>query len=135
MLPVIALAGLAGLIAWIVRPKTTGIVRAPEIAGDVVAQPQKALAASRQPPLQPEEERLLSLLVLFARDKKNPPGGKRYLSLNTAREAVGLARRFGLPKTARAIQRDDAVPTDETLPGHTASIRESVVSYGTRGRA
>lgn len=140
MFPIVLLAALGGLIAWSVRPKKTGVV-GNEISGEAIAAApvQKRLAAAPQgalqPPLKPQAERLLALLVLFARDKKNPPGGKQYLSLNTAREAVALAKHFGLHKTARAIQTDGPVPADEYLPGRTVSIRESVVSYGTTGKA
>lgn len=141
MFPVVLLVALGGLIAWSVRPKKTGVV-GNEISGEALAAPppQKKLAAvatssAALPPLKPQAERLLALLVLFARDKKNPAGRKQYLSLNTAREAVALAKHLGLHKTARAIQTDGPVPADEYLPGRTVSVRESVVAYGTTGKA
>ncbi len=87
------------------------------------------------PPLSGEAQRLLAYLVLFARDKPNPAGSKKFLSYSAAREAVALATHFGLHKTARAIKVDAPVPDDEYLPGRTVSIRQSVVSYGTTGKA
>lgn len=88
-----------------------------------------------QPPLSGEAQRLLAYLVLFARDKPNPPGSKKFLSYNAAGEAVAIAHHLGLHKTARAIKVDAPVPDDEYLPGRTVSIRQSVISYGTTGKA
>ena len=92
-------------------------------------------AASAGPPLSPAATRLLALLVLFARDKKFPPGQKAFLSPNTALEAVRLARHLGLHKTAMAVRKDGAIPDNEFLPGRTVSIRKSVYLYGTTGKA
>ena len=85
--------------------------------------------------LSPEQERLLSLLVLFARDKKYPAGQKRYLSAPTALDAVKLARSLNLPATANAIRNDGPVPDNEYLPGRSESIRQLVIRYGTTGSA
>lgn len=144
MIPVIIFAGLAGLIAWAVRPKTTGVVSVGDeeqipIPAAMLDQPPQAasklLGPVQGPPLLPEQERLLSLLVLFARDKKYPAGQKRYLTPALAMEAVTLSKRLGLPKTSMAIRKDAAVPDDEHMRGRTESVRELTVKYGTTGRA
>jgi hypothetical protein len=105
-------------------------VRGASFIGAVAALPPKRVA-----PLSPEVQRLLSYLVLFARDKPNPPGEKKFLSYAAAMDAIGLAKQLGLPKTAVAIKRDGPVPDDEYIPGRAASVRELVVSYGTTGKA
>jgi hypothetical protein len=152
MFPIIIFAGLAGLIAWAVKPKTTGI-SGPGIGQDVpdesVSQLMPVMTGGRMlmlpslpsspsstiPPLRPEQERLLSLLVLFARDKKYPPGGKRYLTAPIALETVQLARRLSLPKTAMAVRSDGAIPDDEHIAGRSESVRALTLKYGTTGKA
>jgi hypothetical protein len=84
--------------------------------------------------LSPEEERLLSLLVLFARDKRYAAGQKRYLTAEMAVEALLLTKQLGLPKTGLAIRKDGAIPDDEFLRGRSGSVRQLVLSYGTGGR-
>lgn len=91
--------------------------------------------ATAGPPLKPEAERLLALLVLFAKDKKFPAGQKRYLSVPTALEAVRLAEHLGLHRTARAIRKDGRIPIDEYLPGRAVPLRTSVISYARTGKA
>lgn len=86
------------------------------------------------PRLVPEEERLLALLVLFARDKRFKAGEKRYLTADLALEALRLAQKFNLPKTAMAIRKDGPVPNDEYLRGRPQDIRQLVLSYGSKGR-
>jgi len=82
----------------------------------------------------PEEERLFSLLVLFARDKRYPAGQKRYLTPEMALEALLLSKQLGLPKTVMAIRKDGAIPDDEFLRGLSGSVRQLALSYGTGGR-
>jgi hypothetical protein len=101
-------------------------------ATHVLGQEAVALAESRR--YTPEEERFLSLLVLFARDKRYPAGQKRYLTTELAIEALRLANQFELPKTMLAIRKDDALPDDEYLRGRSRSIRQLALSYGTGGR-
>lgn len=138
MFPILILAGLAGFAVWAAKPKTTGVVGG-------VADPggRKALPAFREapepegfmgPPLLPEEERLLSLLVLWARDKKNPPGRKRYLNRQLAGELVRLAHRLGLRGTVRAVLTDGPVPEREMMGRRGITVRSAIVAYGTRGK-
>jgi hypothetical protein len=150
MFPVLIGAAIAGLIAWAVRDKTTGVV-GPGMGYDnqipippgmdmqqkvITSVPLKQIGSSKEAPrLKPEQERLLSLLVLFARDKKYPAGQKRYLTAPIALEATRLAASMNLPKTSMAIRKDGPVPNDEFIPGRAESIRELTVKYGTTGRA
>ncbi len=164
MFPIIIFAGLAGLIAWAVSPKTTGIV-GPGMGqddddGDMKLSPMMvngrmlllptqdtsaktkisnaltaAAAAQPAPALKPEQERLLTLLVLFARDKKNKAGNKKYLTAPMALETVKLARRLSLPKTAQAVINDGPIPDDEHIAGRSESVRQLTLKYGTTGKA
>jgi len=113
-------------------PKTT-------MAGSLEALPPDATGSnalvSSQLPLSPEATRLLSLLVLFARDKRYPAGQKQYLTPTTAIEAMRLARKLGLPATSMAIRKDAPLPAFESLPGRLVSVRESVVQMLRTGRA
>jgi hypothetical protein len=84
--------------------------------------------------LSPEEERLLSLLVLFARDKRYPAGQKRYLTPEMAIEALLLTKQLGLPRTGLAIRKDGAIPDDEFMRGRSGTVRQLTLSYGTGGR-
>jgi hypothetical protein len=155
MFPIIIFAGLAGLIAWAVKPKTTGIIGpgmgqddpqdtldAPSMTpmitgGRLLMLPAIAANATAAPPpiLRPEQERLLSLLVLFARDKKYPAGQKKYLTAPMALETVTLARRLSLPRTAQAIRSDGPIPDDEHIAGRSESVRALTLKYGTTGKA
>jgi len=130
MFPLVVFAAIGTLVAWAARPKKTGV------SGSAMGY-DHALIPSTPPPraLMPEHERLLSLLVLFAKDKKHASGHKRFLTLNMAKEAVRLSNAMGLPKTATAIKKDGAVPDDEFLRGRSESIRSLVVKYGTTGKA
>lgn len=158
MFPIVIFAGLAGLIAWAVRPKKTGIVGPGMGQDDPNTDEQMQLspfmvngrmlllppsessialstAAAAPPQLRPEQERLLSLLVLFARDKKYPAGQKKYLTAPMALEAVQLSRRLSLPRTAQAIRSDGAIPDDEHIAGRSDSVRALTLKYGTTGKA
>lgn len=129
MFPIFVM-GAVGFLAWIFSPKhvsnyspTTklaGFQDAPEPAGFL------------GPPLLPEEERLLSLLVLWSRDKKFPPGHKRYLSRVMAHEMLRLAQRMRLAKTARAIMEERPLPDDEMFARRGISVRQAVLSYGSK---
>jgi len=140
MFPIIIFGALAAMLAWAVRPKPTGITGPAFMGLDEAPQPMGRpklgpVIDEVRPDLKPPYVRLLSLLVLFLRDKKFPAGGKKYLSPNTALEAVKLARALGLPKTAMAIRTDGFLPDDEHIPGRTEDIRQLVVKYGTTGKA
>lgn len=137
MIPFLVVAGLVGLITWVVKPtKPTGVVG--EMMGYENARPVPGglLPAVPDPPaLQPEQTRLLSLLVLFARDKQFGPGQKRFLSPAMAIEAMRLAKAMDLPNTSMAIRKDGPIPDDEFFPNRGDSIRKLTLSYGTKGKA
>lgn len=152
LIPVLIGAALLGFVAWAAGDKKTGVTGfgiGNDLAEDdslppatylppstpakrLLAQSANSVPQSR---LAPEQERLLSLLVLFARDKRYPAGQKRYLSPQTALDAVQLARNLNLPATANAIRNDGPIPDNEYLPGRSQSIRQLVVTYGTTGKA
>jgi hypothetical protein len=153
MFPILLISGIGAFIYWLTQPKGTGVVGAPigmygismmgeepPSAGYIIDQARapRALSPVRpegngrsEPRLRPEEERLMSLLVLFARDKKFEAGRKRYLSPSTALDAVQLARRMNLPRTAEAITTDGPIPDDERIPGRSKSVRRMVLDFGT----
>lgn len=137
MIPFLVAAGLVGLIAWVVKPhKATGVTG--EMMGYDNARPVPGgllPAVQDPPPLAPEQTRLLSLLVLFARDKQFGAGEKRFLSPAMALEATRLARAMGLPKTSMAIRKDGPIPNDEYLTNRADSVRKLTVTYGTTGKA
>jgi hypothetical protein len=152
MFPILIFAALGGFIAWAVRPKTTGIIgpgmgqddpaaidspsMSPMITGGrMLMLPSIDSVAPPLPPLKPQQERLLTLLVLFARDKKYPAGQKKYLTAPMALETVMLARRLSLPKTAQAVRSDGAIPDDEHIAGRSESVRQLTLKYGTTGKA
>jgi hypothetical protein len=90
----------------------------------------------RAMPLSPEQERLLALLILYAKDRKNPPHRKRYLTAPMAEEALRLTRMMNLPRTARVLKHGDRpIPDDEYIPGRAESLRTLVLAYGTTGKA
>jgi len=136
MLPVIPFVLFASLIGLLVACSKSPdkIASAPPrrlqgVSGDFQTLPQ---TETRR--FLPEEERLFSLLVLFARDKKYRAGQKRYLTPEMAVEALMLSKQLGLPRTVMAIRKDGAIPDDEFLRGLSGSIRALTLSYGTSGR-
>jgi hypothetical protein len=93
-------------------------------------------SGSRAMPLSPEQERLLTLLILYAKDRKNPPHRKRYLTAPMAEEALRLTRVMNLPRTSRVLKHGDRpIPDDEYIPGRAENLRTLVLTYGTTGRA
>lgn len=145
IVPALILAGIIGGIAWLVRPKGTGVVgEAIGMCASIGEENAKPIpggyryrdpAALPEMDLAPEQQRLLSLLVLFARDKQYPAGKKRYLTAPMAYEASQLAKKMGLPRTSMAIRKDAPVPDDEFFPERADSIRVLTVKYGTTGKA
>jgi hypothetical protein len=139
----VILAGIVAAIANTSREKRGGLLSIGEATDDEVPIPlalrRKQLAAMKIPagpsPLKPEQERLLSLLVLFSKDKKYPTGQTRYMNYTMASEAMNLANQLGLPRTANAIRTGGPVPDSEYLPGRTESIRQLTLKYGTTGSA
>jgi hypothetical protein len=134
MVPII-LIGLFAAIISNLRPQTkTSVIGADDDAGPRRLPPYQNAsepAGMVGPPLKPEEERLLALLVLWAKDKKNPLGRKRYMTPSLASEIVRLCVRLGLPGTGRAILKDGPIPEGETLRGRGISVRRAIVAYGT----
>lgn len=137
MFPILLLFGLSGLIAWAAKPKPTGVV-----GGEITARARpRALPAYGDaatptgfmgPPLLPEEERLLSLLTLWMKDKKYPAGNKRFLTKELARDLIKLCLRLGLSRTAAAVLRDRALPEGEMLGRRGITIRQAIDSYSMR---
>ena len=135
VIPVVLFASIIGLLALCSKsPDKVGSTLPPRrlqgVGGDFQTLPQ---TETRR--FLPEEERLFSLLVLFARDKKYRAGQKRYLTPEMAVEALMLSKQLGLPKTVMAIRKDGAIPDDEFLRGLSGSVRQLTLSYGTGGRA
>lgn len=93
-------------------------------------QPPSGMSGAR---LRPEEERLLSLLVLYTKDLPLPDGHKRYLSPELAHEAAELALAFGLKRTLRALKKNRPVPADEPFAGLGYSVGVAVLNYS-RGK-
>ena len=133
MVPFVVMGGLAGVIAWAVRPKNTGVV-SDGIGAAPKALPPIVLRDSQAPPgfsggrLLPEEERLLSLLVLWAKDKRFPRGRKRYTSKVLIVDLAKLCRRLGLNRTARAVLRDGPLPR-EPMGRRGVTVRDAVLAY------
>jgi hypothetical protein len=142
MFPILLFAGLASFIAWAARPKITGIVSPPPpklLSGVTAAtvgkfQDSSTPAGFLGPPIQPEEERLLTLLVLWAKDKKFPVGQKRFMTAGLAKEAAKIALRLGLRGTARAVLSDGPIPADENLGRRGISVRKAVVEFASGRR-
>ena len=155
MFPILIFLGMAGFVSWATRPKTTGFVesgpysRAERIAENArsnpgllagISDPGRSLAMGKYqdsttpagflgPPIQPEEERLLTLLVLWAKDKKFPVGQKRFMTAGLATEAARIAMRLGLVGTARAVMSDGPIPAHESLGRRGISVRKAVVEF------
>jgi hypothetical protein len=136
MFPILLFVGLASFIAWAARPKTTGIVSPPPpklLSGVPTAvgkfQDSSTPAGFLGPPIQPEEERLLTLLVLWAKDKKFEPGKKRFMTAGLAAEAARIAMRLGLVGTARAVMSDGPIPAHENLGRRGITVRRAVVEF------
>jgi hypothetical protein len=81
------------------------------------------------PPLQPEEERLFTLLILWGKDKKYPKGRKRYFNGSLAKEAAKIALRLGLRGTARAVLSDGFIPAQERLGTRGVTVMDALAAY------
>lgn len=142
MFPIFALAAFAGLIALALKPKGTPTITAsgadsqlPPVPRAMKSLPAMAPASTRKA-LEPEQERLLSLLVLYVKDRKHGPGEKRYLTPPMASEAYRLTRVFHLPRTASILRRGDGpIPDDEYIHGRGEPLRQLVLSYALTGKA
>ena len=122
---------LAGIIAWAVRPKYTGVgapgMQPPSITGyyESAGVPE----GFRGPPLLPEEDCLLCLLTLWAKDKQFPPGRKRYFNRQLAVETAKRALKLGLRDTARAVLTDGPIPAGEKMGRRGVTVRDAIVIY------
>jgi len=123
MIPVVLVLGAFSLIAALAGRKASPAF----VMGEDLASHDASLRR-----FIPEVERLLSLLVLYSRDRVFLPGEKRYLSKSCAHEAHALALRLRLRKTARAMENDGPLPDDEFIRGR--SVASAVISHGTHGR-
>jgi hypothetical protein len=81
------------------------------------------------PPLIPEEERLFTLLTLWVKDKKFPPGQKRYFTRGLAAETVKLAETLGLIKTANAVASDGPFPLKERLGRRPITVYKAMMFF------
>lgn len=142
MLPVIIIGGIIGLIAWGSRDKRTGVTgyalapvgafqNAPNPPGSAF-QDAKEPEGLLGPPLQPMEERLLTLLVLWARDKKFPSGQKKFMTRSLAEETARTALRLGLVGTAKAVLSDGPIPEHEKLGRRGITVRKAIVMFARR---
>jgi hypothetical protein len=77
----------------------------------------------------PEQERLLTLLTLFVKDRKFPPGRKRFMNRALASETIRCAKKFDLPKTAKAVLMGKPLPTGERFPHTKRSVSQAVGLY------
>lgn len=81
------------------------------------------------PPLQPLEERLLTLLILWGKDKKYPPLKKRYLNRTLLIEAAKIARQLGLRGTTRALLTDGRIPAYEKMGTRGVTVMQALVAF------
>lgn len=136
MIPFLIFGGLAGVIAWAIRPKDTGAgmgyLPPMYVLGEQKFSDSKTGPGFMGPPLQPEEERLLTLLTLWVKDKKYPAGKKRYMTKALAVEAAKLAARLKLMQTARALLTDGPVPTTERMGRRGVTIREAILIWNAK---
>lgn len=128
MLPILILAGIGGLIAWTVREKHTGVAGLLTPMGSATVD-SSTPTGFLGPPLQPEEERLLALLILWAKDKKFPPGQKRFMTAGLAKELARISARLGLMGTARAVLSDGPIPAEEKLGRRGLTVRQAVIEF------
>lgn len=141
MIALLLLGGItAALAAWSARDKTSGVdmgtpLGLPAMMGKTLDgkagkyEEAKVPAGFRGPPLLPEEERLLSMLLLWVKDKKYPAGRKRYLNKRLALETAKLAKKLGLHGTARAILTDTKIPPNEKLGRRGVTVVEALLAY------
>lgn len=126
MIGMLIFGGLAGIIAWAVRDKHTGVGNNMGAADFVEARTPPGLPG---PPIQPEEERLLALLTLWLKDKRFPPGKKRFMTRALAVEAAKLAAQLGLPATASALLKDGHLPHGERMGRRGITVKQAILIY------
>lgn len=127
MFPLVLFGALAGLLAWAVRPKTTGVAPSSSSGmGKFIEAPVPEGFIG--PPLQPEEEALLSLLTMWVKDKRFPVGQKRYFSRKLAQETAERAAKLGLVRTAQAVLTDGPIP-NEGMGRRGVTVKEAIVVY------
>ena len=143
MFALLILGGItAGLVAWSKRDKVSGIGMGSPMGMSVIVgkeldgkkgkyEDSKTPPAFLGPPMQPEEERLLSLLTLWVKDKKFRPGQKRFMTKALATEAATLAARLGLAATARAILTDGPLPR-EKMGRRGITVREAILAFNSK---
>lgn len=159
MFPIAILSALAALIAWVAKPKETlsfskeaptprqqereALLAGPPTSlsivgsvnvGSVSAPPGRygddnSAPGMFGPPLQPLEERLLTLLILWGKDKKYPPLQKRYLNRTLLIEAAKIARQLGLRGTARALLTDGRIPAYEKMGTRGVTVMQALMAF------
>lgn len=136
MFGILVLLGIAGFLSLTTKSygSSIGEVEKPKAKALPPYREAKEPAGFAGPPMLPEEERLLSLLVLWSRDKKHPRGQKRYLTDEMARELLHLCVRLGLRGTARAVLTDGPIPAKEPMGRRGITVRHAVISFGSHGR-
>jgi len=154
MFPIAIFGALAALIAWAAKPRDSlsfskeaptprqqereALLAGPptslSIVGAVSAPPGRYVDDDSAPgmfgpPLQPLEERLLSLLILWGKDKKYPALKKRYLNRTLLLEAVKIAKQLGLRGTARALLTDGRIPAYEKMGNRGVTVMQAVMAF------
>lgn len=132
MAPYIIFFAIAGLIRWAAGPKDTGIGPATTSGYFIDSKVPEGFAG---PPLLPEEESLLCLLTLWARDKKYPVSQKRYFNKALAKETIARAMKLGLRGTARAVLTDGPIPEHELMGRRGVTVRQAIVNYNRSKRS
>lgn len=136
MFPIALFGALAAVIAWAIRPKDTGVGGG---AMTVMGLAQQRFIEGREapgmfgPPLQPEEECLLCLLTMWAKDKKFPAGQKRYFTRELAVGTAKRAMKLGLRGTAKAVLTDGPIPEDEQMGRRGVTVRQAIIAFN-RGK-
>ena len=126
MFPLVIFGALAGLIAWAVRPKYTGVGIGASTTGKFIE--ANVPEGFSGPPLLPEEECLLCLLTMWVKDKRFPLGQKRYFTKQLAVETAKRAAKLGLHQTARAVLTDGPIP-NEKMGRRNTTVKEAIIMF------
>jgi hypothetical protein len=143
MIPFFLFLGLGSALAWALRPRDS--IGEADLSDTETSRRARIHAAAHPfqesripegvlgPPLVPEEVRLLTLLILWAKDKQFPIGKKRFMTMGLAKELVTLATRLGLLGTANAVLTDGPIPEREKLGRRGITVRAAIVAFNRKG--